>query len=92
MLNAADAAVVSPVAAADSVYPMPALLMDRPGNVATPATAATVVVPDSVPPPGFDAIESETLPVKLVATRLFASFAVTTTDGVIDVACTELTG
>src|SRR5262245_13590283 len=33
-------------------------------KVATPATAATVVVPDSVPPPGFTPIASATSPAK----------------------------
>src|SRR5712692_4125476 len=44
--------LVSPVKApddAESVYPTPPLSMLRPERVATPAAAATVVVPDSVP-------------------------------------------
>lgn len=44
------------------------MLIDRLLNVATPATALTVAVPDSVPPPGFvpiatvtDAVEEVTV-------------------------------
>src|SRR5436309_15656970 len=46
-------ALVGPEAAAVSVYPVPALLMLRSPNVATPPTAAAVVVPESVAPPAF---------------------------------------
>src|SRR5687767_4661490 len=53
MLNAADVAAVSDAEVALSVYPVPALSMDRLEKVATPAAATTVVVPDSVPPPGL---------------------------------------
>src|SRR3954468_8048841 len=53
MLNAELDAPVSAPEAAVSVYPVPALSMDRFENVATPATAAMVVVPESVPPPGL---------------------------------------
>ena len=48
-------APVNPVAAAPSVYPAAALFSVRVPNVATPATALTVVVPPSVLPPGFAA-------------------------------------
>src|SRR5207248_2713426 len=40
--------------------------MDRLENVATPADAATVVVPDSVPPPGLVPIATVMLAVELV--------------------------
>ena len=53
MSNAELVAPVGPVADADSVYPDPVLSMLRFPNVATPPTALTVVVPESVPPPGF---------------------------------------
>src|SRR2546422_1030210 len=51
-------------------------------NVATPATAATVVVPDSVPLPGFTAIAIATLLEKLVMVFPWASCAVTLMAGV----------
>src|SRR5262245_19182445 len=56
MLNAEEVAPVSGAEAAVSVYPVPALSMERLEKVATPFTAATVVVPDSVPLPGLDPI------------------------------------
>src|SRR2546425_6749367 len=52
-------------------------------NVATPPLAATVVVPESVPPPAFVPIASATFPVNPVAVLLLASSAVTCTAGVI---------
>jgi hypothetical protein len=61
--------LVAPVSVpldAVSVYPVPALLIDRPENVATPLTAATVVLPDSVPLPGFAPIATVTLAVLVV--------------------------
>ncbi len=92
MLNVALVAAVSPALVADSVYPAPALLIDSPENVATPATAPTVVVPDSVPPPGLAAIESVTLPVNAVAVAFVASFAVTTIAGAMPTPATALLG
>src|ERR1700756_1065389 len=52
-------------------------------NVATPATAACVVVPDSVPPPALLPIAAVTLPVNPVATLPNASSAATCTAGVM---------
>ena len=46
-------------------------------NVATPFTAATVVVPASVAPLGLDPKATVTLPVKLVIVFPTASWAVT---------------
>src|SRR2546427_6891788 len=60
MLNGALVAGVAPLVEATSVYPLPALSIVRPVNVAIPATAFTVVVPLNVPPAGFDPIESVT--------------------------------
>src|SRR5213078_609344 len=57
--------------------------MLRFGNVATPETAAAVVVPDSVPPPALEPSVTLTLPAKPVATLPSASCAVTCTAGVI---------
>src|SRR5215471_9736646 len=52
-LNGALTMPLRPDVLAAIVYPMPVLLMLRPEKVATPAVAVTIVVPDSVPPPGF---------------------------------------
>src|SRR5690349_17530357 len=52
-------------------------------KVATPDTAATVVVPVSVPPPGLVPIATLTFPVNPVAVFPWASSAVTCTGGVI---------
>src|SRR5438046_2657947 len=52
-------------------------------NVAAPPLAATVVVPASVPLPGFVPIATVTFPVNPVAVLLLASSAVTCTAGVI---------
>src|SRR6266566_7751495 len=61
-------------------------------NVATPATAATVVVPPSVPPPGFAAIDTVTLPVNLVAVFPCASLAVSCAAGLIGAPAVVLVG
>src|SRR2546428_429096 len=55
MLNAVLVAPPGPVALAASVYPVPTLSILTFANVATPLTAATLVVPASVPPPGLAA-------------------------------------
>src|SRR5437870_2337016 len=52
-------------------------------NVATPFTAGTVAVPDSVPLPGLLPIATVTLPVKPVAVVPSPSCAVTRTPGAI---------
>ncbi len=57
------------------------MLIDRFENVATPATAATVVVPVSAPPPTLFAIASVTLPVNPVATLPLPSSARTVMAG-----------
>src|SRR5437868_2594237 len=81
MVNAELDAPVSAPEAAVSVYPTPALSMDRLEKVATPPTAATVVVPDSVPPPGLGQIAAEVLAVE-PGTRLpNATCTVTCTAG-----------
>ena len=61
MLNAALVAEVNAPELATSVYPTPNLSMLRPLNVATPPTAATVAVPESVAPPGLVPMASVTL-------------------------------
>src|SRR6266550_4043032 len=72
---------VRPVAVARSVYPEAAWSMLRSENVATPLTAATVFVPESVSPPGFAASDTVTFPVKLVTVAPCASCAATCTAG-----------
>jgi hypothetical protein len=64
-------------------YPVPVLSMDSVPNVATPPTAATVVVPDSVPPPGLIPIANVTLPVNPISVFPAASCATTCTAGAI---------
>src|SRR5882672_10833886 len=83
-----------PVDVARSRYPFPALLIDRSGNVATPATATTGLVPERVPPPGFAVagIAKLTLPVNCVAVLPNASRAVTSTGGVMIAPCGVVPG
>src|SRR2546430_10340661 len=61
-------------------------------KLATPATAATVVVPLNVPPAGLLPIASVTLPVNPVATLPKASRAVTSTAGVMVAPAVVLVG
>src|SRR5438034_586865 len=81
ILNAVLVALPAPVAV--SVYPVPALSIDRLANVATPAFPARRSSALSVPPPGFVPIASVTFPVNPVAVLLLASSAVSCTAGVI---------
>src|SRR5512140_3044448 len=55
--------------------------MDRLENVATPADADTVVVPDSVPPPGLVSMPTVMLAVELVTVFPKVSCTVTCTAG-----------
>src|SRR5207249_12064041 len=82
-------ALVGPEAAAVRVYPVPALLMLRFANVATPLAAATVAVPASVPLPGFAPRAMVTLPLNPVAVFPCASCAVIWTAGAIAVPRSE---
>src|SRR5512145_317902 len=66
--------------------------MDRLENVATPPTASTVHVPDSVPPPGLVPIATVMLAVELVTVLLKASCTATCTAGAIDTPATVLVG
>src|SRR2546427_5881699 len=66
--------------------------MLRFANVATPATAAAVAVPESVPPPALGPSVTFTLPAKPVATLPSASWAVTCTAGVIAAPAVALVG
>src|SRR5438034_1245776 len=85
-------ALVGPEADAVSVYPVPALLMLRFANVATPLAAATVVVPASVPLPGFAPRAMVTLPLNPVAVLPWASCATTWPAGVIAAPARALLG
>src|SRR6266513_3609436 len=91
IVNAALGAVSDP-AVACSVYPAPALSIERSANVATPATAATVFVPARVPPCVFVPNVSTTLPVKLVTVFPWGSCAVTRTAGAIGAPAVVLPG
>src|SRR5438874_1463501 len=66
--------------------------MLRVENVATPATAATVAVPDRVPPPGLVPSAAVTLPLNPVAVLPSASKAVTCTAGAIVTPAVVLVG
>src|SRR3954470_15225321 len=66
--------------------------MERLENTATPAAAATVVVPDSVPPPGLVPMATLMFAVELVTVLLNASSTVTRTDGEMDTPATALVG
>src|SRR5437773_919958 len=66
--------------------------MLSPEKVATPATAATVLVPDKVPVPGFVPIATVMFPVNPVAVLPFPSWAVIWTDGVMIAPATVLVG
>jgi hypothetical protein len=67
---------------ATSVYPVPLLDTETPGNTATPPAVGTVVVPMRVEPAGPDPIASETEPVKPLAVSPWASRTTTSTSGV----------
>src|SRR2546427_780311 len=66
--------------------------MLRSPNVATPAAAVIVVVPDSVPPPGFAPMDIVTLLVKLVIVLPTESRAVTCTGGAMVVLAVVVVG
>src|SRR2546430_11131884 len=66
--------------------------MLSPAKVATPATAATVLVPDKVPALGFVPIATVMFPVNPVAVLPPASWAVTSTAGVIAAPSVEVLG
>ena len=84
-MNVLDVAPVSAgLLVAESVYPVPVLLIDRVLNVATPPDAATVAVPLSVPALGFVPIASVTFLVSEVTTLLFASRICTVIAGVME--------
>ena len=71
---------------------MPAALIDRLLNVATPSKAAMVAVPPSVPPPGFVPMAMVTLELSVVSTLPYASSTVTCTAGVMTAPPARLPG
>src|SRR3954469_19254391 len=66
--------------------------MDRVAKLATPLTADTVVVPDSVPPPGLVPMATVMLAEELVTVLLKASCTVTCTAGAIATPAVALVG
>src|ERR1051325_12138788 len=66
--------------------------MLRSAKLATPLCAATVLVPDSVSPPGLDASARVTLPLKLVNVLPSASWATTRTPGLMAPPATAAVG
>src|SRR4051812_33025647 len=66
--------------------------MERFEKLATPPTAATLVVPDSVPPPGLVPMATATVAVELVAVLPNASCTVTCTAGAIATPAVALDG
>src|SRR5512133_2514750 len=66
--------------------------MDRLENVATPADADTVMVPDSVPPPGLVPIATVMPAVELVTVLLNASCTVTCTAGAMETPAVAFVG
>src|SRR3954464_8278390 len=66
--------------------------MERVENVATPATAATELVPDRVPPPGLVPMTTVTVAVEPVTVLLNASCTVTCTAGAMDTPATAFAG
>src|SRR2546421_737819 len=76
-LNTLLVALVRLVADAVSVYPVPAVSMLRLEKVATPLTAAAVVVPERVPPFGFVPIATMILVVAVITVLPWASWTAT---------------
>src|SRR5437667_4657944 len=75
-----------------SPYPLLVLSRVRSPKLATPLTAATVVVPPKVLPPGLLPSATVTGPVKLGTTLLAASRALTCTAGLIAAPATVVDG
>src|SRR3989441_8989974 len=81
-----------PTPAEVNTYPLPVSLRVKSTNVATPFTAATVVVPPSVLPPGLLPSATVTLPVKLGTGFPAGSSAVICTAGLIAAPATVFDG
>src|SRR5437016_3509343 len=83
-----------PSADASSRYPLPAFLMVKPENVATPATALASCGPPNAPPPGFafGAMSRWTVPVKPVIVLPWPSLSVTSTGAMVESALVVVGG
>ena len=92
MLNEALVAPVNPVDDAVNVYPVPVLFMLSVEKVATPLTAETVVVPDSVPPPGLLPMAIVTLAAELVTVFPPKSCTITVGEGEMELPATVVVG
>src|SRR5439155_593061 len=92
MLKLLLVAPVRVVADAVRVYPDPRLLRLRFAKVATPLTAATVVVPVRAPLAGLVPIATVMLVVAVVTVLPWASWTVTCTAGVIAAPAAVLLG
>src|SRR5437773_2092052 len=92
MLKALLVAPVSPVAVAVSVYPLPAVFRLKVENVATPFTAAAVLVPARVPLAGLVPIATVMLVVPVVTVLPWASWTATCTAGAFAAPATALLG
>src|SRR5438874_1118235 len=92
MLKLLLVAPVRVVADAVSVYPVPGLLMLTFAKVATPLTAATVVVPARVPLAGLVPIASVMLVVAVITVLPWASWTATCIAGVIAAPAAALLG
>src|SRR5678815_3219119 len=66
--------------------------MERLEKLATPDDASTVVVPESVPPPGLVPMATVTLAVELVTVLPNVSSTATSTAGLIDAPAVALLG
>src|SRR5438874_13835017 len=92
MLKLLLVAPVRVVADAVSVYPVPGLLMLTLAKLATPLTAATVLVPARVPLAGLVPIATVMLVVAVVTVFPWASWTVTRTAGVFAAPAAALLG
>src|SRR2546423_12401612 len=92
MLKLLLVAPVRVVADAVRVYPVPGLLMLSFAKVATPFTAATVLVPARVPLAGLVPIATVMLVVAVVTVLPWASWTVTRTAGVFAAPAVALLG
>src|SRR5436190_1613573 len=84
--------VVLPAPVGVTLFPYTTLFRSSPEKLATPATAATVLVPDKVPLLGFVPIATVMFPVNPVAVLPLASWAVIWTAGVIAAPAAVLVG
>src|SRR2546429_686889 len=92
MLKPLLMAPVRLVAEAMRVYPLPALSILKFAKVATPLTAATVVVPERVPLAGLVPIATAMLGVAVVTVLPWASWTATCMAGVIPAPAAALLG